>query len=265
LGSKYYPITETTSGVATVGKEVKKMTTQKKLALVLISILIFLFLCSGSVFSSARGGSEKEKPIKPGLGLSPEQKEKIRSTALEGRKEEIRLSSDLKIAHLELRELMQQDNLDKAKITRKLDEIGDLRTKLQKAKFERKMALREVLTKEQLQAFREKRLHRTPGKRIIEKRIRLKGERPLRMQKHRFGPLSEEVTPPSPVQERRELSIAPEEPPLELEMVLMEEEFTPLFEEFEPAPPEEGIFPQFEEFEQPPLEEKLQPESEEAL
>ncbi|MCJ7496843.1 MAG: Spy/CpxP family protein refolding chaperone [candidate division Zixibacteria bacterium] len=208
---------------------------------------------------------EKEKPFKSGLQLSPEQKEKIRSTALEGRKEEIRLSSDLKIAHLELRELMQQDNLDKAKINKKLDEIGALRTKLQKAKFERKMALREVLTKEQLQAFREKRLHRTPGKRIMERRMRLKGERPLRMQKHRIGPLSEEVTPPAPVQERRELSIAPGEPPLEPEISFLEEELAPLFEEFEPAPPEEGIFPQFEEFDQLPLEEKLPTVTEEAL
>lgn len=238
------------------------MITQKKLILLLIVVMLPLFLCYNSAFSQM---TEREKPSKPGFNLSPEQKEKIRSTALEGRKDEIRLSSDLEIAHLELRELMQQDDLDKAKINRKLDEIGDLRTKLQKAKFERKMAIREVLTKEQLQTIRERKLHRAAGKRIIEKRIRLKGERPLRMQKHRIGPLSEGVTPPVPVQERRELSIAPEEPPLEPEMVLLEEELEPLFDEFEPAPPEEEVFPQFEEFEQPPLEENLQPESGEAL
>ncbi len=238
------------------------MITQKKLILLLIVVMLPLFLCYNSAFSQM---TKREKPSKPGFNLSPEQKEKIRSTALEGRKDEIRLSSDLKIAHLELRELMQQDDLDKAKINRKLDEIGDLRTKLQKAKFERKMVIREVLTKEQLQTIRERRLHRAAGKRIIEKRIRFKGERPLRMQKHRIGPLSEEVTPPAPAQERRELSIAPEEPPLEPEISFLEEELAPLFEEFEPAPPEEEVFPQFEEFEQPPLEEKLQPESGEAL
>ncbi|MDP2960400.1 MAG: Spy/CpxP family protein refolding chaperone [candidate division Zixibacteria bacterium] len=236
------------------------MITQKKLALVWISILIFLFLGSGTVFSSARGGPEKEKPIKPGLGLSPEQKEKIRSTALEGRKDEIRFSSDLKIAHLELRELMQQENLDKAKINKKLDEIGALRTKLQKAKFERKMALREVLTKEQLQTLRERRLHRASGKRIIEKRIRLKDGKLQRLQRQRIGPLSEEMNPPLPQEEEVELSIAPEEPPLEPELVLLEEELSPMFEEFEPMPTEEEIFPLFEELEPlPPLEE-LSPE-----
>jgi Spy/CpxP family protein refolding chaperone len=238
------------------------MITQKKLILLLIVVMLPFFLCYNSAFSQMM---EKEKSPKPGLNLSPEQKEKIRSTALEGRKEEIRLSSDLKIANLELRELMQQDNLDKTKITRKLDEIGNLRTKLQKAKFERKMAIREVLTKEQLQTIRERRLHRAAGKKIIEKRIRLKGERPLRIQRHRIGPLSEEVIPPAPVPEGRELSIVPEEPPLEPEMVLLEEELEPLFDEFEPAPPDEVIFPQFEEFEQPQPEENLQPESGEAL
>jgi hypothetical protein len=204
---------------------------------------------------------EREKPFKPGIGLSSEQKIKIRTLVLEGKKEQIRLSSDLKIAHLELRELMQQDNLDKAKINKKLDEIGALRTKLQKAKFERKMALREVLTKEQLQTFKERRLHRAFGKRIIEKRIRLKDGKPLKLQKHRIGPLSEQAPlPPLPQEEEVELSIAPEEPPLEPEMSFLEEELTPLFEEFEPLPPEEEIFPLFEEQEPlPPLEE-LSPE-----
>jgi len=227
------------------------MITQKKLILLLIVVMLPLFLCYNSAFSQM---TEREKPSKPGLNLSPEQKEKIRSTALEGRKDEIRLSSDLKIAHLELRELMQQDNLDKAKINKKLDEIGALRTKLQKAKFERKMALREVLTKEQLQTFKERRLHRAFGKRIIEKRIRLKDGKPPRLQKHRIGPLSEQAPlPPLPQEEEVELSIAPEEPPLEPELVLLEEELFPLFEEFEPTPPMEELSPLLDE-EFPPEE-----------
>jgi len=220
------------------------MKTKEKLMLVMITVVVFLLLFAGSVFSQP---PETDKLFRPGLGLSPEQREKIRSTALEGRKDEIRLSSDLKIAHLELRELMQQDNLDKAKINKKLDEIGALRTKLQKAKFERKMALRDVLTKEQLQTFRERRLHRASGKRIIEKRIRLKEERPLKLQKHRIGPLSEEMNPPLPQKEEVELSIAPEEPPLEPELVLLEEELSPMFEEFEPWPPIEELPPIIEE------------------
>ncbi len=223
------------------------MKTKEKLMLVMITVVVFLLLFAGYVFSQP---TETDKPLRPGLGLTPEQREKIRSTALEGRKDEIRLSSDLKIAHLELRELMQQENLDKAKINKKLDEIGALRTKLQKAKFERKMALREVLTKEQLQTFRERRLHRASGKRIIEKRIRLKDGKLQRLQRQRIGPLSEEMNPPLPQEEEVELSIAPEEPPLEPEISFLEEELAPLFEGFEPLPPEEEP--------QPVIEEELQ-------
>jgi len=145
-----------------------------------------------------------------------------------------------------------QEKLDKVKINKKLDEIGALRTKLEKAKIERKMALRDVLTKEQVQALREKRLHRALGKRVIEKRIRLNEGRLQRFQRQRMGPgpLSEEPAPVLPQQEEVELSIAPEELPAEPELVLLEEELAPLFEQVEPAPPMEEL--------QPVIEEELQ-------
>ena len=216
----------------------------KKLTLLSVVMLAFLFLTTGLVFSQM---AEREKPSKSGLGLTPEQKEKIRSIAFEGKKEQIRLHSDLKIAELELREFMQQEKLDKAKIVRKIDEIGALRTKLEKAKIERKMALRDVLTKEQVQALRERRLHRALGKRVIEKRIRLKEGGLRRLERQRIGPLSDEMIPPPPQEEEVELSIVPEEPPLEPELVLLEEELAPLFEQVEPAPPMEELQPVIEE------------------
>ena len=213
----------------------------KKLTLLSVVILAFLFLTTGLVFSQM---TEREKPSKPGLGLTPEQKEKIRSIAFEGKKEHIQLQADLKIANLELRELMMQEKLDKAKINRKLDEIGALRTKLEKAKVDRLMTLRDVLTKEQLQGIRERRLHRMLSRRVIEKRIRLNEGRLQRFQRQRMGPgpLSEEATPsPLTQEEEMELSIAPEEPPVDPEQALMEEELAPLFDEVEPASPIEEI------------------------
>ncbi|MDP3024587.1 MAG: periplasmic heavy metal sensor [candidate division Zixibacteria bacterium] len=226
----------------------------KKLALLSVVMLAFLFLTTGLVFSQM---VEREKPSKPGLGLTPEQKEKIRSIAFEGKKEQIRLQSDLGIANLELRELMTQEKLDKAKINRKLDEIGALRTKLEKAKVDRLMTLRDVLTKEQLQGIRERRLHRMLSRRVIEKRIRLNEGRLQRFQSQRTGPgpLSEEPAPVLPQQEEVELSIAPEELPAEPELVLLEEELAPLFDEVEPAPPMEEFQPLPDEA---PLPEDLQ-------
>ena len=208
----------------------------KKLTMLSVVILAFVFLATGLVFSQM---TEREKASKPGLGLTPEQKERIRSIAFEGKKEQIRLQSDLGIANLELRELMMQEKLDKAKINRKLDEIGALRTKLEKAKVDRLMTLRDVLTKEQLRGIRERRLHRMLSRRVIEKRIRLNEGRLQRFQSQRMGPgpLSEEATPSPLIQEEEmELSIAPEEPPVDPEQALMEEELAPLFEEVEPAP-----------------------------
>lgn len=211
----------------------------KKLTILSVVILAFLVLTTGLVFSQMTG---KEKPSKPGLGLTPEQKEKIKATAFEGRKEQIRLQSDLKIANLELRELMTQDKLDKVKINKKLDEIGALRTKLQKARVERMMAFRDVLTKEQIQSFREKRLHRGFDRKVIRKEIKLNEGRSQRFQRQGIGPLSEEATPsPLTQEEEMELSITPEEPPVDPEQDLIDEELAPLFDEVEPAPPMEEI------------------------
>jgi len=211
----------------------------KKLTMLSVVILAFLFLTTGLVFSQM---TEREKPSKSGLGLSPEQKEKVKSIAFEGRKEEIRLHSDLEIVNLELRELLTQEKLDKAKINRKLDEIGALRTKLQKARVERMMAFRDVLTKEQIQSFRERRLHRAFDRKVIRKRIRLNEGRSQRFQGQGMGPLSEEAMPlPLDQEEEMELSIAPEEPPVDPEQALIDEELAPLFDEVEPAPPMEEI------------------------
>ena len=224
----------------------------KKLTMLSVVILAFLFLTSGLVFSQM---AEREKPSKSGLGLTPEQKEQIRSIAFEGRKEQIQLQSDLKIANLELRELMTEDKLDKVKINKKLDEIGALRTKLQKARVERMMAFRDILTKEQIQSFRERRLHRGFDRRVIRKEIKLNEGRSQRFQRQGKGPLSEEAMPsPSDQEEEMELSITPEEPPVDPEQALIDEELAPLFDEVEPAPP-------MEEFQPLPEEAPLQEES----
>jgi Spy/CpxP family protein refolding chaperone len=212
----------------------------KRLTLLSVVILAFLVLSTGLAFSQMAG---KEKPSKPGLGLTPEQKEKIRSMVFEGRKEQIRLQSDLKIAKLQLRELMTQDRLDKFKIDKMIDDIGEIRTRMQKARVERMMALRDILTKEQIQSLRERRMHRAFDRRVIRKRIRMddKGQG-FQRQGMGMAPVPEEVMPaPLNQEEEMELSIVPEEPPMEPEQALMDEELAPLFDDVEPAPPMEEI------------------------
>jgi Spy/CpxP family protein refolding chaperone len=227
----------------------------KKLTLITVVILAFLVISAGLAFSQMAG---KEKPSKPGLGLTPEQKEKIRSMVFEGKKEQIQLQADLKIANMELREMMTQDKLDKVKINKKLDEIGALRTKLQKARVERMMAFRDVLTKEQIQNLRERRMNRGFDRKVIRKRIRQDDGKMQRFQRQGIGmaPVPEEAMPsPSDQEEELELSIVPEVPPADPEQGIIEEELAPMFDEVEPpASP-------MEEFQPLPEEAPIQEES----
>lgn len=225
----------------------------KKLALISVVILAFLLLASGLVFSQM---TQKEKPSKPGLGLTPEQKERIRGMVFEGRKEQIRLQSDLKIGNLQLRELMTQDRPDKFKIDKMIDDIGAIRTRMQKARVERMLSLRDILTKEQIQSLRERRMHRAFDRRVIRKRIRMddKGQE-FQRQGMGMGFVPDEAMPgPLDQEEEMELSIVPEEPQMEPEQALIDEELSPLFDEVEPAPP-------MEEFQPLPEEAPLQEES----
>ncbi|MDH4222081.1 MAG: periplasmic heavy metal sensor [candidate division Zixibacteria bacterium] len=197
------------------------MLKHKRLIGILISIAVLVFLCSGLAYSQS---PEKEKIFKARPGLSAEQKEKIKEITLERVKDGIRIKADLKIAQIELRELMQQDELDKAKIDRKIDEIGALRTKLQKAKFEKRMALREVLTKERLQSLREKRTHRMMERRLMDRKSKGKEGMLQRKRIIRKESLSGEIPPSYFYEEFEELPLMSEELPLEPELFTIEED-----------------------------------------
>ena len=222
----------------------------KKLTLLFFAILAFQFLATGLVFSQM---TEREKPTKPGLGLTPEQKEKVRIIVLGGRKEQIQRQADLKIAYVDLKELMMHDKLDRTQITRKLEQIGTLRTRLEIAKVETMIKLRDILTKEQVQNLKERKMHHMFNRKVIEKRIRLNQGRVQRWQEQRMGPGPMSEEPALPQEERLELSIAPEEPLAEPELNLLEEELAPLFEPVEPVPPMEELPPL--PAEEPPTEE----------
>ncbi len=220
----------------------------KKLTLLLLVVLAFLLLSTSLVFAQM---AEREKPSRPGQGLTPEQKEKIRTIVLGGRMEQIQREADLKIAQIQLKELMMQDKLDRQKIEKQIQQIGTLRTRMEIARVETVMKLRDILTKEQMQALKERRMHRMLQRRIIEKRIRLNEGRMQRWQKQGMGPGPMGETPALPQEEELELSIAPEEPPAEPELNILEEELAPMFEPVEPSPPLEESAPIIEEEPEP--------------
>ena len=79
--------------------------------------------------------------------LSKEQKEAIHKIMVELEKEMIDLRASLEKKHIELRELMIA--ADEAKLYAKIDEIGKLRTDIQKKRVKMMLDIRNLLTDEQ--------------------------------------------------------------------------------------------------------------------
>ncbi|MCZ6486215.1 MAG: periplasmic heavy metal sensor, partial [Acidobacteria bacterium] len=65
--------------------------------------------------------------MKERLGLSDEQTRQMRVIRREARKTSIKIRADLRVARIELGELVTQDKVDRGKIDAKLDQIGQLR------------------------------------------------------------------------------------------------------------------------------------------
>jgi Spy/CpxP family protein refolding chaperone len=81
--------------------------------------------------------------------LTDEQMQKIEALRIEFLNETNSLKSDLKIKEAELHKLQIADNPDMTAISKKIDEIGSLRTQIQKKKAENHQKVRALLTKEQ--------------------------------------------------------------------------------------------------------------------
>ena len=84
------------------------------------------------------------------LELSDEQVTKIKSALTDARKKRIGLRADARVAGIELREMVSQETVDNAKIGAKVDEIAKIRGDLLRARTDAVVAVREVLTPEQI-------------------------------------------------------------------------------------------------------------------
>ncbi len=83
------------------------------------------------------------------LKLTDEQDEKIKSVLAEARKKNIILRANVKVARIELREMISQETPDRAGINAKVDEITGMRGDMLRARTDAALAVREVLTPEQ--------------------------------------------------------------------------------------------------------------------
>lgn len=91
------------------------------------------------------------------LGLSDAQKTQIRQTLLDTRKKNIDVEAKLKLAGIELHELMRAETPDQAKINVKISEVSKLRETLMRNGIETKLAVQKILTPEQRKKMQEAR------------------------------------------------------------------------------------------------------------
>jgi len=88
--------------------------------------------------------------LKERLGLSDEQTRQMHAIRREARKTSIKIRADLRVARIELGELVTQEKVDKGKIDAKLDQIGQLRQQRLRLRTDVVLATRNVLTPEQM-------------------------------------------------------------------------------------------------------------------
>jgi len=99
--------------------------------------------------------------IKAELGLTDEQEAQLRQLHLDQRKAQIRRRADLQVARMDLQQLLSAKTVDDKAMAAKMKEINDLTAAGLKAHVDNQLALRKVLTPEQLEKM--KQLHHRPG------------------------------------------------------------------------------------------------------
>jgi Spy/CpxP family protein refolding chaperone len=109
-----------------------------------------------------RGGEMRERAhrrdgaaLERQLGLSEEQAEQLRRLRAEERKLAIRRHADLAIARLDLDEALDAPTVDEKLVASRVRAVSDLQAAEVRARADRRLAVRKVLTPEQQQKLRQ--------------------------------------------------------------------------------------------------------------
>jgi Spy/CpxP family protein refolding chaperone len=115
----------------------------------------------GSAVLAAQEPRRARRPdraaIQAEVGLSDEQVAQIRKIHLQERKAAIRRNAELRVARLELQELMDAATLDEAAIAARVKTLGELSASAFKARSESRLAIRRLVTAEQYQKMQQHR------------------------------------------------------------------------------------------------------------
>lgn len=139
--------------------------------------------------AEAEPGHGKHRMKGPGamfkeLGLTDQQKSKIREVRMAAKKEMVRLRADAKIARIELEESMHQPNPKPTEVKAKVAAINNVRGKLLEKRVDLRLEMKKILTPEQQEKAREFRMKR----RMHHKKMRPGGMRGDERQGWRRGP-----------------------------------------------------------------------------
>lgn len=139
-----------------------------------IAILLALALAVTAAFGQAKTEKKIVKRVKTEKmaharkgscvpGLTDEQRKKMDALELETDKAVLPVRAKLDVLDAELKQMMLAENPDKAAVERKIDEIGGLKTQIEKKRAMHQIAVRGLLTPEQRVDFDRKRLGRGRG------------------------------------------------------------------------------------------------------
>jgi Spy/CpxP family protein refolding chaperone len=106
------------------------------------------------------------------LDLTDEQQEAISDARVEAKKKIIPLKAEIGLKRIDLEQEMKKDELNRAKIMKKLKEINDLELKIKQAEVDARIKIHSLLTPEQREKLK-KPLHQI-RKKILKKKIKEK-------------------------------------------------------------------------------------------
>lgn len=128
----------------------------KRFSFLFATALMAAALCTTVLQAQPRGNfrGDRDRPqmrneIAEELGLSDEQKEKIRQIRQEARKQAIAHRAKVQLAHIELQELVQADNPDQNKINAKISEVSKLHETGMRNRIATQLDVQKVFTPEQ--------------------------------------------------------------------------------------------------------------------
>jgi Spy/CpxP family protein refolding chaperone len=105
------------------------------------------------------GAQEKPKdeggccPMRHQLNLTDDQEKQVEKSKFDLEKAVLPLETQIEVKHAELKALLVADNPNAGTVNAKLDEIGGLRTQIQKKRVAHEMEVRRLLTPEQRLQF----------------------------------------------------------------------------------------------------------------